>query len=163
MTTQLAVLDIDGVLADVSHRLHHVATSPKDWGSFFAAAPDDPPLAEGLATARRLAEAFDIVYLSGRPEHCRRDTEAWLDRHELPPGRLLLRPEGDRRPARLVKVAALRRLSREGEVVVLVDDDEEVCAAARDAGYDVLPARWMASAPEADRALRAAQERDGRT
>src|SRR5687767_3492467 len=101
---QLAVIDIDGVLADVRHRLHFVDHSPKDWSGVFAAARRDPPLAQGIETVRRLSEAFTIVYLSGRPEHCRKDTLAWFRKHDLPPGDLHLRPHGDRRPARLVKV-----------------------------------------------------------
>lgn len=31
----LAVFDIDGVLADVRHRLPHVQGRPKDWDAFF--------------------------------------------------------------------------------------------------------------------------------
>ena len=46
-----------------------------------------------------------------------------------------------------------------GPVTVLVDDDTAVLAAARAAGFDVLPATWMGDAP----ALREAQEEDGRT
>lgn len=160
---QIAVVDIDGVLADVRHRLHFVRERPKDWGGFFAAARHDPPLEEGLETARRLAEAYEVVYLSGRPEHCRQDTLDWFERYGVPEGRLLLRRQGDRRPARLVKVDVLRRLSRDAEVVVLVDDDEEVGAAARAAGFDVLAATWMHEDREEHDALRAAQEADGRT
>jgi hypothetical protein len=155
----LAVVDIDGVLADVRHRLHHVETSPKDWDGFFAAAPDDPLLERGRETVTRLAEVFDVVYLSGRPERCREDTLTWLDRHDLPRGEVLLRPPGDRRPARLVKVEALDRLSADRRVAVLVDDDPLVLDAARNAGYDVLPADWM---PPAD-TLRRAQEVEGET
>jgi hypothetical protein len=155
----LAVVDIDGVLADVRHRLHHVDSSPKDWESFFAAAPDDPLLERGRETVARLAEVFDVVYLSGRPERCREDTLTWLDRHDLPPGEVLLRPTGDRRPARLVKVEALDRLSADRRIAVLVDDDPLVLDAARNAGYDVLPADWM---PPAD-TLRRAQEVEGET
>jgi hypothetical protein len=155
----LAVVDIDGVLADVRHRLHHVDSSPKDWESFFAAAPDDPLLERGRETVARLAEVFDVVYLSGRPERCREDTLTWLDRHDLPPGEVLLRPTGDRRPARLVKVEALDRLSADRRIAVLVDDDPLVLDAARNAGYDVLPADWM---PPADR-LHRAQEVEGET
>ena len=157
------MIDIDGVLADVRHRLHFVQQQPKDWGSFFSAARRDPPLTEGIETVRRLSEAFRIVYLSGRPEHCRKDTLDWFRRHDLPRGELHLRPHGDHRPARLMKVEALDRLSREAPVAVLVDDDAEVCAAARKAGYDVLPATWMHEAPEEQAALRAAQENEGRT
>jgi hypothetical protein len=160
---QLAVIDIDGVLADVRHRLHFLDRQPKDWGGFFRAAPKDPPLAEGLETVRRLAEVFTIVYLSGRPEHCRRDTLAWFRKHGVPPGDLHLRPHGDHRPARLVKVDALRRLSAEALVAVLVDDDPDVCAAARAAGFDVLPATWMAQAPEEAAVLHEAQEAEGAT
>lgn len=154
-----AVVDIDGVLADVRHRLHHLRAPIRDWDAFFAAAPDDPLLPEGHETATRLAEVYDIVYLSGRPERCRADTAGWLERHRLPPGELLLRPMGDRRPARLVKVESLRRLARQQPVVVLVDDDPQVLESARDAGFDVLPARWM---PE-DETLREAQEVEGET
>lgn len=160
---QLAVVDIDGVLADVRHRLHHVRQSPKDWGAFFAAAPDDPPLEEGLETVRRLAEAYRVVYLSGRPEHCRADTLRWFREHDVPPGELHLRPRDDRRPARLLKVEKLRALEREAPVAVLVDDDPQVCEAARAAGFDVLPATWMHEDADEAAALRRVQEAEGRT
>lgn len=155
----LAVVDIDGVVADVRHRLRHVRSQPKDWAAFFAAAPEDPVLEQGLETVRRLAEVFEVVYLSGRPEHCRGDTEGWLTRHGLPPGRVLLRPAGDRRPARLLKVEVLDRLAQDRAVAVLVDDDPLVLDAARSAGYDVLPADWM----PAEESLREAQEVEGET
>ena len=158
----IAVIDIDGVLADVRHRLVHVTKSPKDWRAFFAAAPDDPVLDVGLTTARRLAEVCEIVYLSGRPEWCRQDTLDWFARYEVPPGELHLRRNDDHRPARTMKVEMLDRLSRRAKVTVLVDDDPMVCQAARDAGYDVLPANWMGDQHEQD-ALFEAQEVDGRT
>lgn len=154
-----AVIDIDGVLADMRHRLHHLHAAAKDWESFFAAATDDPLLPQGHDVATRLAEVYDVVYLSGRPERCRADTLGWLERHRLPTGQLLLRPHGDRRPARLLKVDALRRLAEQQPVVVLVDDDPQVLDSARDAGFDVLPADWM---PQ-DATLRQAQEVEGET
>jgi phosphoglycolate phosphatase-like HAD superfamily hydrolase len=155
----LAVFDIDGVLADVRHRLHHLERRPKDWGAFFAAAPQDPLLEVGRDTVTRLAEVCEVVYLSGRPEHCRHDTETWFARHGLPPGEVLLRPWGDSRPARVVKVEVLRRLAERAPVTVLVDDDPDVLDAAREAGFDVLPATWMGDAP----VLHQAQESEGRT
>jgi hypothetical protein len=157
-----AVVDIDGVLADVRHRLHHVSGRPKNWPAFFAAAADDALLAEGDRTVRALAEVYDVVYLSGRPERLRSVTEAWFARHCLPDGPLLLRREGDFRPSRVFKVEALIELARTRTVVVLVDDDERVLTAAREAGFDVLPATWM-GADEDLPALREAQEEEGRT
>ena len=155
----LAVIDLDGVLADVRHRLHHVARPPKDWRSFFAAAPEDPLIEEGARVVHALAEVHDLAYLSGRPEHCRADTLRWLAEHELPEAPVHLRPPTDRRPGRLYKVDALRRLAQQQPVAVLVDDDPLVCAAAREAGFDVLPATWMGPAEE----LIEAQEVDGET
>ena len=158
-TAPFAVVDIDGVLADVRHRLVHVQASPKDWDAFFAGAPDDPPLPEGLAVARELSGEHTLVYLSGRPERCRADTLAWFESHGLPEGELLLRRHGDFRPARIVKVETLDRLSERAPVAMLVDDDALVCAAARRAGYVVLQADWMSEQP----ALLEAQEIDGAT
>jgi hypothetical protein len=155
----VAVVDIDGVLADVRHRLRHVTTRPKDWKAFFAGAADDPLLAEGAEVVRRLAEVYDVVYLSGRPESLRAVTEHWLRSHELPAGPLRLRPARDFRASSAFKVEQLRELSSDRTVVVLVDDDPRVLAAARADGYDVLPATWMGEHPS----LRAAQEREGRT
>jgi hypothetical protein len=51
----IAVIDIDGVLADVRHRLKYLEQRPKNWGAFFRAAPKDPPLQTGLETVARLA------------------------------------------------------------------------------------------------------------
>jgi hypothetical protein len=157
--SMVAVIDIDGVVADVRHRLRHVTQRPKDWGAFFSGAADDPLLPEGEETVRRLAEVYDIVYLSGRPERLRAVTERWFRQHGLPAGPLLLRPYGDYRPARFFKVEELQRLAETSTVVVLVDDDPRVLEEARLAGFDVLPATWMGE----HSALREAQERDGRT
>jgi hypothetical protein len=154
-----AVVDIDGVLADVRHRLHHVSGPVKDWDAFFAAAPGDRLLEEGLAVARRLAQDHEVVYLSGRPERCRDDTVRWLGERRVPPGEVVLRPEGDRRPSRRFKLERLRALAAKRPVAVIVDDDPAVCATARKNGFVVFEATWMEELP----ALFEAQEEEGRT
>lgn len=156
-----AVFDIDGVLADVRHRLHHVASRPKDWDAFFGAAPLDPPLAEGLGAVATAARAGHVViYLTGRPERCRHATLAWLAAQGLPAGELYMRDDTDRRPARVTKVATLRRLSHRYRVGAFVDDDAAVVAAVSAAGFPVLHAQWMGEATSgADAAPCAADER----
>jgi len=158
-TRPIAVIDIDGVLADVRHRVTYLERTPSDYRRFFAAAPRDPLLVAGRDVVVRLAEVCEIVYLSGRPEYCRADTVEWLGRHDLPTGDMHLRPHRDYRPARLFKVEVLRRLRRRAPISVVVDDDPEVIEAVTAAGFDVLPATWMGVAD----ALHEAQERDGRT
>lgn len=159
----LAVLDIDGVLADVRHRLRHVQRRPKDWDAFFAAAPDDAPLPEGLARATDLAARSDVVYLTGRPERCRQDTETWLAAHGFPQADVLMRPDTDRRPARLFKLDEVRRLARSASVDVIVDDDALVVESLSAAGFTVEHAQWMPETEPQQASLFDAQEREGRT
>ena len=155
----LAVIDLDGVVADVRHRLHLVREAPRDWDGFFAGIPDDPPLPAGVAVVRRLATEHDLVYLTGRPERTRAATEAWLVRHSLPLAEVIMRAERDRRPARVVKPQLLRRLAAGRWVAVVVDDDPQVCVALAEDGWPVLQADWMPRGEDLDRA----QERLGRT
>ncbi|MCZ4606931.1 hypothetical protein O3S80_24860 [Streptomyces sp. Lzd4kr] len=155
----LAVFDLDNTLADTAHRQRFLERKPRDWDAFFAAAPQDPPIEEGVAMARASGEECEVVYLTGRPERCRRDTLDWLAAHGLPEGRVYMRRNDDRRPARRTKLEILNRLARTRDIRVLVDDDELVCEDAERAGFTVVRARW--AAPSA--ALKSAQEREGRT
>ncbi len=155
----LAVFDVDGVLADVRHRLHHLEARPKDWDAFFTAATDDPPLAEGVALAVESARDCEVVYVTGRPERCRADTLAWFSRHGLPAGQLSMRATRDHRPARLAKPQLLRRLAGDRIVAVVVDDDLAVCEAYQADGWPVLRATWAGREP----VLEQAQQDDGRT
>ncbi|WP_435833284.1 LNS2 domain-containing protein [Streptomyces chengbuensis] len=155
----LAVFDLDGTLAETGHRQHFLERRPRDWAGFFAAAPDDTPLTEGLRLVAESAEDCEVVYLTGRPERCRADTVAWLERHGLPLGRIWMRRNDDRRPARTTKLEILRRLERTREIRVLVDDDELVCDAAEREGFRVVRARWATTST----AMRAAQQTEGRT
>jgi len=165
----LVVFDIDGVLADVRHRLHFLATRPKNWDGFFAAAKNDQVLEVGAEFAKRAATTHEIVYLTGRPERLRTATQSWLDEQQLPAGRLVMRPEGDRRSSAVVKLHELRRLRRESTVEMLVDDDPSVVEAARAAGFTVQHADWMPRPADEDQPLfgrdllRDAQHREGRT
>jgi hypothetical protein len=156
-----AVIDIDGVVADVRHRLHHLQRRPKDWSAFFDRLEDDPLLDVGAAAVARLAQDCDIVWLTGRPETYRAATERWLRRHRLPVGMLLMRRAGDRRPARIAKLERVRALAADRPVAVHLDDDPAVVRAVRRAGFEVLHADWMGEAPQLT--LFDAQEREGRT
>ncbi|MGC9669175.1 hypothetical protein ACNTMW_21785 [Planosporangium sp. 12N6] len=155
----LAVFDVDGVVADVRHRLHHVARRPKNWRRFFAGAASDPPLAPGVELAREYARDHRVVWLTGRPEYLRRVTERWLSRHDLPVDELLMRPTSDHRPAREYKAERLRRLGGTGEVAIVVDDDPAVVETLSQAGWPVRLADWVPYAAS----LGQAQEREGRT
>ncbi|MFB8026917.1 MULTISPECIES: hypothetical protein [unclassified Streptomyces] len=155
----LAVFDLDGTLADSGHRQRFVEGRRRDWERFFSAAPQDPPLEEGVRMVLASAQECEVVYLSGRPERCRQDTLDWLERQGLPRGDLHMRRDADRRPARRTKLEILERLGRRREVRVLVDDDELVCDAAERAGFTVVRARWAVT----PKRMKDAQQREGRT
>jgi phosphoglycolate phosphatase-like HAD superfamily hydrolase len=155
----LAVFDIDGVLADVRHRLHHIEARPQRWERFFQAAGRDPLLEEGAQRLRDALVDHDVIYLTGRPERTRRLTERWLARHDLPTGPLLMRADDDDRPARYLKRAELRRLSGTRQVVSVLDDDPTVVAVLAADGWPVELATWL---PHSSTLRRAQQDR-GRT
>lgn len=152
------MFDLDNTLSDARHRQHYLERTPAT-GRVLRRRPQDPPLPPGVALCLEAARTCEIRYLTGRPERCRRDSLDWLAAHGLPEGRLHMRRDADRRPARVTKLEVLRRIGRSRRVSMLVDDDELVCDAAEKAGFRVVRARWALSAE----ALREAQEKQGRT
>ncbi|MEK9737859.1 MAG: hypothetical protein VW239_11105 [Candidatus Nanopelagicales bacterium] len=159
----LLLVDIDGVLADVTHRQHHLDGPRKNWSAFFAAAADDPLIEAGAEAVRQAAtEGHRIVYLTGRPERLRQVTESWLVRHGLPvsPGALQMRPHRDWRPAADFKVQVVRHLARGHTVADMWDDDEAVVEAIRSAGFPAQVPQW---AQPRSSAFIEAQDRLGRS
>jgi uncharacterized HAD superfamily protein len=154
----IAVFDIDGVVADVRHRLHLLEKRPKDWPAFFAAAADDPGLQQGINRVLAAVADHELVWLTGRPKSLRAVTRRWLADHGLPGAELIMRSERDFRPAPVLKLAELQRL-RPREIALFLDDDPAVIAVAAEAGFPAELADWMTRAP----ALAEAQNRSGRT
>lgn len=157
-----AVIDIDGVVADLTHRLHYLDSRPRrrpDWDGFFAAAGADSLLEEGAEAVHALAADVPIIWLTGRPEHCRDLTASWLAEHGLPAGELQMRPDHDRRPARVFKLGSVRKIAQRYRIVAILDDDPAVVSALKADGWPALLVEVQARTEEID----AAQEADGRT
>lgn len=98
----LYVFDLDGTLADCSHRLHHLER--KDWRAFFAACAKDK-LIEHVRTVLwgLAAGGHRIEIWSGRSDECRSETVAWLEDNDIGFDALLMRKAGDHRPDDNVK------------------------------------------------------------
>lgn len=152
------MFDIDGVLADVRHRLPYIENKPKRWGKFFAEAVKDETHPEGLELLKKLGEDHDVVFLTGRPENCREQTESWLRGLGLE-GQVYMRPGGNYRPASETKSEQLDRINALQPVTVVIDDDPRVLDAHAAKGYKTFLATW---APHQE-TLRRAQEDEGRT
>jgi uncharacterized HAD superfamily protein len=159
----IAVFDIDGVVADVRHRLKYVESKPKNWFAFFAAAKKDAAHPEGVEMVQRMAQDHEIIYVTGRPKHLREDTEAWLEHNGIGGHQLIMRPGGDRRPAAVVKVQLLRQLAERRVIDLVVDDDSKVIAAVAEAGFPTLHATWETRDAQEQSALETAQQTEGRS
>jgi hypothetical protein len=148
----VAVLDIDGTVAEVQHRLHLIdgTQDHERWVQFFEAAVDDPVLEEGRQLANVLAQEHDIVWLTGRPEYIRLLTEHWLADNDLPGGLVLMQESDDLRPARVTKLEQLRALQKHRDIAVVIDDDPRVVEALGAAGFPVRLATWNPWTPVLD-------------
>lgn len=131
------IFDIDGTLADCTHRLHHIEQSPKDWDAFFAECGNDSPILETTAVCQALHTChFDIGFWTGRPERTRDATVAWLGFFV---GRwtqwrpLRMRGDNDHRPDTVVKMEYI-----DGDPPDLIfEDRQRVVDAYRERGIRV--------------------------
>ncbi len=114
------IFDIDGTLADLSHRLHLITRKPDhtpnaaDWRAFFAACPNDKPIDEVIRVARILWDAgYGIVLISGRSDEVEAATTSWLVKHDVQFSGLYMRKQGDHREDSVVKSELLDQLIKD--------------------------------------------------
>ena len=135
------IIDLDGTLCNVSHRVHFVKESPPNWPAFFDACSDDTPNAAIVALFHMTTQVnYQILFVSGRPETHRKQTEDWLWRHELGNyAELLMRPAGDYRADAVVKRELYEaHIAGQYDVLFCVDDRDQVVAMWRALGLVCL-------------------------
>lgn len=143
MSSTLIICDIDGVLADCSHRLHYL--EERNYDDFYSnnAMLDDKTILAGVDLLFSLRHNYcpigesvqrknPVIFLTGRPDRTRSITMAWIQEHigyamhDLP---LLMRGDEDYRPSSVVKTellqAALPHQGRRYDMVYFIDDDPE--------------------------------------
>lgn len=134
------IVDLDGTLADVRHRLHHInVKGRKDWDRFFDAMPEDPVNEWCLTLVKAMAkEGYRIAIVSGRPDTHLSQVREWLARYEVPHDDLYLRSGGDRRPDTVVKREILHRYFSKDDILFVTDDRTSVVAMWRSEGLVCL-------------------------
>ena len=120
------IVDIDGTLADVTHRLHHIRGRRKSWESFFALMKDDRPVQEIVEQVRQLAQDHDIYIVTGRPDDYREETLAWLALHCVPFKAVYMRKASDHRPDDVVKQDILEKHFEKENVALVIEDRPRV-------------------------------------
>lgn len=127
MRVRCYLFDIDGTLADLTHRLHHIQKQPKDWDAFFEACQADVPISHVLDLVAQLSNTTHVVFVSGRSDRVRNATEAWLRKQGLNDHPLYMRKDGDHRPDYQVKAGLLERIRADGwEPIMAFDDRDQV-------------------------------------
>jgi phosphoglycolate phosphatase-like HAD superfamily hydrolase len=119
------IFDIDGTLADITHRRPHVAAKPKNWPRFQELAHLDTPHEPIATLARSLFGQHRIILCSGRGEQEREVTEAWLAKYDIHFNALYMRAEKDYRADDVVKEELLDRILADGFSPALVFDDRK--------------------------------------
>jgi beta-phosphoglucomutase-like phosphatase (HAD superfamily) len=137
------IWDLDGTLSDDKARAHFVEVErgrARDWHSYFDAIDTDPPIAASMEVLRAMHGAgIRILFLTGRPDYTRLKTMRWLEANGLTDyDALIMRPEGELRPAGYFKVEVVRRLRREYELVCAFEDRIDVADQLRQAGVPVF-------------------------
>lgn len=125
----IIIFDIDGTLADCTHRLHFIEGENKDWEAFFEAAKDDRPIFEIVKMCRLLWYGVKdtLCIVTGRPERTREATKKWLEDNQIRYDKLLMRKDGDHREDSEVKLEILEKIKFEIGDPVLVFEDRTQC------------------------------------
>lgn len=125
MGTPCYIFDIDGTLADLSHRLHHILETPKNWDAFFDACGEDKPIEHVCGLARLLGQTGTLILVSGRSERCRFQTVTWLQKHKIDCLGLYMRKNGDHRPDNIVKGEILDKILNDGFSPIMAFEDRD--------------------------------------
>ena len=140
------VVDLDGTVADCTHRLHFINGETKDWKGLFEACKDDKPIMSMIDMVRALNERYyNVIFLTGRNELARNVTQEWLQANNLwNYDDLIMRPLEDYRQDSVVKLEMLNdyirtNLNDDKEAIgFILEDRATVVKSFRDAGFKVL-------------------------
>ncbi|WP_323016509.1 hypothetical protein [Castellaniella sp.] len=148
----LYIFDLDGTLADLSHRKHFIGCSrgEQKWDSFYAHCHADEPIWPVIDTLNALkSSGADVWIFSGRSDWVREETRYWLELNTALTGReletcLMMRRDGDYTPDDKLKESWLNNMLEvdRQRLVAVFDDRDRVVAMWRANGvrcFQVAP------------------------
>jgi len=138
----IVIFDIDGTLANIEHRLHHVKNGNKNYTAFAAELHKDTPIKPIVNLLNLLwYKDHTILLVSGRGEESRADTEYWLNAHLNGYHCLYMRPAKDYRKDYIIKKEILSQIRKDypgEEIAFVVDDRTSVVKMWREQGLICL-------------------------
>lgn len=135
----IVICDIDGTIADCSHRLHLIKDKPKNWNKFHELCIQDKVVENIQEIVWCLNKFHIVIYITGRPESSRELTEKWLANHSFPEGDLYMRKDGDYRQDWITKAEHLDKvLIDDVKILCALEDRDQVCDMWREKGVTCL-------------------------
>lgn len=145
------IVDIDGTVANLDHRLHHIQTEDgteathEQWEKFYQNCVNDQPEEEIIQLVESLEyNYYQIIFCTGRPETYREETTKWIQRNidfqESFGFDLVMREEGDLRhdsqvkPEILFKFLNKENISKD-EILFIIEDRDSMVKKWRDIGF----------------------------
>lgn len=143
MKPQAVIFDIDGTIADCSHRLHFIQPPAglihfkkdetdwkPDWDAFYDACAEDKPIIPviDLCNIVGCLANRDIIFITGRPERMKNPTLTWImKRTALKYCSIYMRKDGDHRPDWQVKREIYETQIKDKYDVIGVFEDRDQC------------------------------------
>lgn len=134
------ISDLDGTLANIDHRLHHIQKENPDYEAFYNEVYKDEPIQPLINLLQALNERYVIAIVTGRSEVCRSATALWLDKHRVPYQNLIMRPKGNHAQDHILKKRMV--CDHEGKLLfpaqLVIEDRARVVEMWRDMGLTCL-------------------------
>ena len=121
-------VDVDGTVADLTHRRVFVATKPKNWPAFEKTIHLDASIQHIIDAVRILWKAgWKVVICTGRGAQNKDKTVDWLEQHGVPFHAIYTRAEKDYRADNIIKAELLAQARIDGyDPDVVFDDRNQV-------------------------------------
>ncbi len=146
------IFDIDGTLADSSHRRELILNSDgkydfnnlngDNWKEYYSLCHLDKPITPIIDIARALWRLMHkVIILTGRSESCRPQTEEWLNRFHIEYQGLIMRPLGDEQVADTVLKLNLLKANFSSHqlqnIATIFEDQDDLVKMFRGQGWHV--------------------------
>ena len=104
--TKAVIFDLDGTLADTDDPNGNHKKDHQGFRSHALGADAIPEMVDKVRKAHK--KGREVIILTARSAHYRKDTKTWLNEHGIPYDSLFMRPVGDDRKDKVVKKSLLK-------------------------------------------------------
>ena len=139
---RIRIVDLDSTIADDRWRMWlidpHMEDGADKYHYYHLHCHDDPVINRWIVDEC----LHDVVFLTARPERMRKETKAWLDRHELSHLALLMRSDEDERHSMVMKRDVVQLLKKQFEIEKAFDDRWDIVQMYNECEIEGVFVKW---------------------